>query len=85
MRVAIDTSALYTARAGIHRYFRGVFAGLASLGERVPEVRKTAGPIANYGYRQPGRARARMFSWERCARETFAVYCRAVGARSIRG
>jgi alpha-1,3-rhamnosyl/mannosyltransferase len=32
-----------------------------------------------------GRARAAMFSWERCARETFAVYCRAVGARSTRG
>lgn len=56
MRIAIDTSALYTARAGVHRYVRGLLAGLKALGGDAPEITEIAWPVDNYGFGQPRRA-----------------------------
>jgi len=56
MRVAIDTSGLYTAQAGIARYTRGLLKGLRSLPAKDVQWFEFAWEVANYGYRQPQRA-----------------------------
>ena len=59
MRVALDTNPLYTTRAGVARYVRGLRQGLAELGE--PEITEIAWPVENFDYRQPARAAKTFF------------------------
>ncbi len=55
MKVLLDTSALYTDRAGVARYTRGLLRGLreAGLGDDVGEL---VWPVENFDYAQPARA-----------------------------
>lgn len=55
MKVLLDTSALYTDRAGVSRYTRGLLRGLrdAGLTEGVGEL---VWPVENFDYAQPARA-----------------------------
>lgn len=55
-RIAIDTTALYTSRAGVHRYVKGLLSGFRALGEGGPDVTEIAWRVTNYGFRQPTRA-----------------------------
>lgn len=55
MRVALDTNALYTTRAGVARYVRGLQQGLAMLGAGDLHVVPWAWPVDNHDYRQPAR------------------------------
>ena len=56
MRVALDTSALYTTQAGIARYIRGLLRGLDRLGQPDLMVSPLAWPVENFHYQQPVRA-----------------------------
>jgi len=56
MRVGIDTSGLYTARAGIARYTGGLLKGLRSLRDSEVQWFEFAWEVANFGQRQPQRA-----------------------------
>lgn len=57
MRVAIDTNGLYTTRAGVARYLRGLLAGLRALPPgTAPEWQELAWPVENVAFRQPRRA-----------------------------
>lgn len=57
MRYAIDTNALYTTRAGVARYVRGLLGGLRRLPEtRGAELLEYAWPVENFAFRQPARA-----------------------------
>lgn len=59
MRVAIDTNALYTTRAGVSRYVRGLLGGLrrvTSSGSSGWDFREFAWPVENFAFRQPQRA-----------------------------
>ena len=53
MKTALETNPLYTARAGVARYVRGLMGGLDRIGwPYVP----LAWEVPNFGYRQPVRA-----------------------------
>ena len=57
MRVAVDTNALYTTRAGVSRYVRGLLAGLRHVAPADDwSFTEFAWPVENFGFRQPGRA-----------------------------
>ncbi|MCE9616359.1 MAG: glycosyltransferase family 4 protein [Lentisphaerae bacterium] len=56
MRVALDTNGLYTARAGVARYLRGLLDGFQQLQDPALELSELAWPVTNYGYRQPVRS-----------------------------
>lgn len=55
MRVALDTNALYTTRAGVARYVRGLQAGLKAMAPADLEISALAWPVENFGYAQPTR------------------------------
>ena len=55
-RLAVDTTGMYTAQAGVARYIRGLLRGLSELGTSSPEVHPIAWEVENFGYRQPQRA-----------------------------
>lgn len=55
MRVAFDTNALYTTRAGVARYVRGLRQGLAALAADDLQIMPWAWPVENFGYAQPQR------------------------------
>jgi glycosyltransferase involved in cell wall biosynthesis len=56
MRVTIDTNALYTSRAGVARYVRGLQQGLMELSPGDIEIFDLAWRVENFGYKQPTRA-----------------------------
>lgn len=57
MRVAVDTNALYTTRAGVARYVRGLLGGLRRLHPNDDwAFDEFAWPVENFGFRQPQRS-----------------------------
>lgn len=56
MRVALDTNPLYTTRAGVARYVRGLKQGLSELDRIDLEIAEIAWEVENLDYRQPTRA-----------------------------
>lgn len=53
MRVAFDTNPVYTSRAGVARYVRGMLTGFKAVDDL--EVMPLRWPVANLGFRQPER------------------------------
>jgi len=56
LRVAIDTSSLYTTRAGTARYTQGLLNGFRAMGYKAPHILPLAWPVDNFDYKQPMRA-----------------------------
>ena len=56
MKVAVETNALYTSRAGVARSVRSQLLGLERTQRKGDEVRTLAWERGNFGYRQPRRA-----------------------------
>jgi glycosyltransferase involved in cell wall biosynthesis len=56
MRVALDTNPIYTTRAGVARYVRGLRKGLSELHSSDVKISEIAWQVANFDYRQPMRA-----------------------------
>ncbi|MCF7668903.1 MAG: glycosyltransferase family 4 protein [Verrucomicrobia bacterium] len=56
MLVAIDTNGLYTARAGVATYIRGLLHGLQLMGGDAPEWFELAWPVYNLTFEQPARS-----------------------------
>jgi hypothetical protein len=56
MRVALDTNAVYTTRAGVARYIRGLIRGLKQIAPSDAEFLQLAWEVPNLNYRQPQRA-----------------------------
>jgi alpha-1,3-rhamnosyl/mannosyltransferase len=76
MKVLLDTTALYTDRAGVARYTRGLLRGLreAGLDDGVGEL---VWPVENFDYAQP--ARALKTAWREL------VWAKTVAPRRARG
>ncbi len=55
MRIALDTNPLYTTRAGVARYVRGLQTGLLEIVSSDFTVKPWAWPVDNFGYAQPVR------------------------------
>lgn len=55
MRVALDTNALYTTRAGVARYVRGLQDGLNEIESPSMTISPLVWPVENYDYVQPQR------------------------------
>lgn len=59
MNAAVDTNALYTTRAGVARYVRGLLGGLrrtTAESDAAWRFSEFAWPVENFGFRQPLRA-----------------------------
>ena len=56
IRVALDTNPLYTSRAGVARYVRGLRRGLSQLDNSGLEISEIAWEVENLNYEQPTRA-----------------------------
>jgi glycosyltransferase involved in cell wall biosynthesis len=56
MRIAIDTSAIYTSQAGIARYVRELLKALPQVDGRQHQYYECGWPVSNFGFRQPQRA-----------------------------
>ena len=52
MRIALDTNALYTTRAGVARYVRGLLTGLKELNPADIIIDELAWPVENGGGRR---------------------------------
>ena len=66
MKVLVETSALYTSRAGVARYVQGLLSGLRATEREGPEIAELGWPVENYSYRQPMRGLktlAREWGW----------------------
>lgn len=66
MKVAVETSALYTSRAGVARYVSGLLHGLRALQPEGVEITELGWPVENFDYGQPARALktlAREWGW----------------------
>ncbi|MBX3745275.1 MAG: glycosyltransferase family 4 protein [Verrucomicrobiae bacterium] len=77
MRLAVDTNATFTTRAGVARYIRGLLQGLRTLD--LPQgwsVEEFAWPVENFAFRQPRRA------WRTFYRE--CLWTRTVAPRHLR-
>ncbi len=55
MRVALDTNALYTTRAGVSRYLRGLQSGFNEIEAAGVTISPLAWPVKNFDYTQPQR------------------------------
>jgi len=69
MKVAVETSALYTTTAGVARYVRGLLDGLRRVAPPDMQFEELAWPVPNLEYRQPQRALktvAREWGWAKC-------------------
>jgi glycosyltransferase involved in cell wall biosynthesis len=55
VRVAIDTTGLYTTQAGVARYIRGLLGGFKQMA-KPPDFFELAWPVENFAYQQPQRA-----------------------------
>jgi glycosyltransferase involved in cell wall biosynthesis len=57
VRVAVDTNALYTTRAGVARYTRGLLGGLRTVADPADwHLTELAWRVENFAFRQPLRA-----------------------------
>jgi len=56
IRVALDTNALYTSRAGVARYVRGLYQALTKRNDPDAEISDLAWKVENFDYKQPARA-----------------------------
>lgn len=56
VQIVLDTNPLYTTRAGVARYVRGLQAGLSENNDTIFEVSPLAWEVENFGYAQPARA-----------------------------
>jgi len=56
MRIAIDTNALYTTRAGISRYVLKLLQALRRHTPESLEIKEIGWPVENFRFRQPQRA-----------------------------
>jgi glycosyltransferase involved in cell wall biosynthesis len=59
MNVAVDTNALFTTRAGVARYVRGLLGGLRRVAGEDGQpwvLEEFAWPVENFAFRQPTRA-----------------------------
>lgn len=56
MRIAIDTSVLYTTQAGMARYIRGMLEGMRAWPAVGVEFYELGWPVDNFDYHQPQRA-----------------------------
>lgn len=75
MNVALDTHPLYTTRAGVARYVRGLLGGLRAACPEI-DVTEIAWPFENHDYVQPRRA------WRTFYREL--VWARTTGPKALR-
>ncbi|MBW7894143.1 MAG: glycosyltransferase family 4 protein [Opitutaceae bacterium] len=69
MKVAVETSALYTSRAGVARYVRGLLQGLQAVRSADVQVAELGWSVENFGFGQPQRALktlAREWGWAKC-------------------
>ena len=55
LTAAVETTGLYTTKAGVARYVRGLLRGLCEVDRPGLDVRELAWPVENFGYRQPAR------------------------------
>src|SRR5262245_21864742 len=55
MKALVETSPLYTSRAGVARYVQGLLYGLRLTSAEEPEIAELAWPVENFAYRQPVR------------------------------
>ncbi len=76
VQIALDSNPLYTTRAGVARYVRGLQMGLLENEDPDFEVRPWAWPVENFDYRQPRRMMKTVW------REL--VWTRMSGARQLR-
>ncbi|HUR57471.1 MAG TPA: glycosyltransferase family 1 protein [Opitutaceae bacterium] len=66
MKVAFETTPLFTGRAGVARYVRGLLAALKSEPPDAVEILELGWAVENFSYRQPARALktlAREWGW----------------------
>src|SRR5579864_1787683 len=56
IRVALDTNALYTSRAGVARYVHGLRRGLVELNQPELKILDLAWKVENFRFKQPERA-----------------------------
>jgi glycosyltransferase involved in cell wall biosynthesis len=78
MKIAIETTPLFTSRAGVARYVRGLLAGLRTVAAPAHEIVELGWPVENLEYAQPQRALktlAREWGWAK-----FVAPARARGA-----
>jgi glycosyltransferase involved in cell wall biosynthesis len=77
MRVALDTNGLYTTRAGVARYIRGLISGMRRIAwPEGWEWEMLAWPVENFEFRQPQRA------WRTFYREF--VWAKTIAPRRLR-
>jgi len=77
VQIALDTNPLYTTRAGVARYVRGLQAGLRANNDTAFEVAPLAWKVENFSYVQP--ARAIKTAWREL------VWARTTAPRQLRG
>ncbi len=77
MRVTLDSSPLYTTRAGVARVVRGLLGGMSAAPGAGIELIPVAWEVENFGFEQPARA-ARTFYRE-------AIWRHTAGPRLLRG
>jgi alpha-1,3-rhamnosyl/mannosyltransferase len=66
MKIAIETTALFTSRAGVARYVRGLLAGMKTVVTPADSMVELGWNVENFEYVQPGRALktlAREWGW----------------------
>lgn len=66
MKVTLETSALYTSRAGVARYVRGLLHGLQAVRSEGVQIAELGWPVENFEFGQPLRAlktMAREWGW----------------------
>lgn len=56
MKVLVETSPLYTSRAGVARYVRGLLRGFRAVAPSDVRIEELGWPVENFGYAQPARA-----------------------------
>jgi len=56
VRIALDTSGIYTTQAGTSRYIRGLIKGFSRIKTPDLEFIELAWPVENFSFRQPQRA-----------------------------
>jgi alpha-1,3-rhamnosyl/mannosyltransferase len=82
MKIALETTPLFTGRAGVARYVRGLLAGIRALATPGLDIAELGWAVENFGYAQPQRALktlAREWGWAkfvapRRAREAAVVH-----------
>jgi glycosyltransferase involved in cell wall biosynthesis len=86
MKIAVDTTPLFTSRAGVARYVRGLLAGFRALQTPAMEIAELGWPVENFGYAQPMRAiktLAREWGWANLVAPRLAKECAIVHHTSL--